>query len=73
MKATAKKKVDVTTKPSFSEDKNGLPQRANLPLSFYIFFINKWPHVINKLDFNGNTKFSNLSSGRVALENLSKC
>jgi len=38
------------------------------------FFINKCRHDINKLNFNRNTKFSNLSSEeRAALENLSKC
>ena len=37
------------------------------------FFINKCRHDINKLNFNGNTKFSNLSSEeRAALKNLSK-
>ena len=37
------------------------------------FFINKCRHDINKLNFNRNTKFSNLSSEeRVALKNLSK-
>ena len=37
------------------------------------FFINKCRHDINKLNFNRNTKFSNLSSEeRAALENLSK-
>ena len=37
------------------------------------FFINKCRHDINKLNFNRNTKFSNLSSEeRSALENLSK-
>ena len=37
------------------------------------FFVNKCRHDINKLNFNRNTKFSNLSSEeRVALENLSK-
>ena len=37
------------------------------------FFVNKCRHGINKLNFNRNTKFSNLSSEeRVALKNLSK-
>ena len=37
------------------------------------FFINKCRHDINKLNFNRNTKFSNLSSEeRAALKNLSK-
>ena len=37
------------------------------------FFINKCRHDINKLNFNRNTKFCNLSSEeRAALENLSK-
>ena len=37
------------------------------------FFVNKCRHDINKLNFNRNTKFSNLSSEeRVALKNLSK-
>ena len=37
------------------------------------FFIKKCHHDINKLNFNRNTKFSNLSSEeRAALENLSK-
>ena len=37
------------------------------------FFIKKCRHDINKLNFNRNTKFSNLSSEeRAALENLSK-
>ena len=37
------------------------------------FFINKCRHDINKLSFNRNTKFSNLSSEeRATLENLSK-
>ena len=37
------------------------------------FFINKCRHDINKLNFNRNTKFSNLSSEeRAALQNLSK-
>ena len=37
------------------------------------FFINKCRHDINKLNFNRNTKFSNLSSEeRAALGNLSK-
>ena len=38
------------------------------------FVINKCRHDINKLNFNRNTKLSNLSSEeRAALENLSKC
>ena len=37
------------------------------------FFINKCRHDINKLNFNRNTKFSNLSlEERAALQNLSK-
>ena len=37
-------------------------------------FINKCRHDINKLNFNRNTKLSNLSSGeRAALEDLRKC
>ena len=37
------------------------------------FFVNKCRHDINKLNFNRNTRFSNLSSEeRVALKNLSK-
>ena len=37
------------------------------------FFVNKCRHDINKLNFNRNTKFPNLSSEeRVALKNLSK-
>ena len=37
------------------------------------FFINKCRHDINKLNFNCNTKFSNLSSEeRAALQNLRK-
>ena len=37
------------------------------------FFVNKCRHDINKLNFNRNNKFSNLSSEeRVALKNLSK-
>ena len=52
------------------ENRSGLPQRASLPLDF---FIKKCRHDINKLNFNRNTKFSNLSSEeRAALENLSK-
>ena len=52
------------------ENRSGLPQRVSLPLDF---FINKCRHDINKLNFNRNTKFSNLSSEeRVALKNLSK-
>ena len=48
------------------ENRSGLPQRASLPL-----FINKCRHDINKLNFNHNTKFSNLpSEERVALKNL---
>ena len=43
------------------ENRSGLPQRASLP------------PLINKLNFNRNIKFSNLSSEeRVALKNLSK-
>ena len=37
------------------------------------FFINKWRHDVNRLNFNHNTKFSNLSlEERAALKNLSK-
>ena len=37
------------------------------------FFVNKCRHDINKLNFNRNTKFSNLpSEERAALKNLSK-
>jgi len=43
------------------------------PVRLFRFFINKCRHDINKLNFNLNTKFSNLSSEeRAALENLSK-
>ena len=44
------------------------------PVCLFGFFVNKCRHDINKLNFNRNTKFSNLSSEeRVALKNLSKC
>ena len=43
------------------------------PVCLFRFFVNKCRHDINKLNFNRNTKFSNLSSEeRVALRNLSK-
>ena len=47
----------------------------NLPVSgTFRFFIKKCRHDINKLNFNHNTKFSNLSSEEgAALENLSNC
>ena len=51
-------------------NRSGLPQRASLPLEF---FVNECRHDINKLNFNRNIKFSNLSSEeRVALKNLNK-
>ena len=52
------------------ENRSGLPRG---PVCSLDFFIKKCRHDINKLNFNRNTKFSNLSSEeRAALENLSK-
>ena len=43
------------------------------PICLFQFFIKKCRHAIQKLKFNCNTKFSNLSSEKgVALKNLSK-
>ena len=53
------------------ESLNGLPQRVSSHLQ--IFFIKKCRHAINKLKFNRNTKFSNLSSEEwSALKSLKK-
>ena len=53
------------------ESLNGIPQRVSSHL--YIFSSKKCRHDINKLKFNRNTKFSNLSSEeRSALKSLKK-
>ena len=41
------------------ENRSALPQRATSPLQFFAL-IKKCRHDINKLEFNRNTKFSNL-------------
>ena len=58
------------TRPRAKKDGCFRRLRPSLPLDF---FANKCRHDINKLNFNRNTKFSNLSSEeRVALKNLSE-